>query len=299
MVQIDYNFAGTQRELNRTILTACDVMSGLVMCIVVPSKEVSHYHIVAVKNFLLEAGRTGAILQGDNEQAIRSLITKVCTDMPGLTKRFSPLYSSQSLGSVGQAQRQLYAQIRALRLQMEDDYQTAITSDHLIVPWLVLHAAWLLNRYVVHDDGKTSYERRWNTRYNCGLCKFGECVHYKLQVAARQGPRKLDAQWGQGLWLGKDSFSNEALVSTEYGRVTKSRSIRRLPPSEHYQLALLTSIRVAPWELDHYLVVRQTDVERHELGTQFMDVEPGLPQYPDQPRANEEQALQGREQAPR
>jgi hypothetical protein len=155
------------------------------MCIVVPSKEVSHDHIVAVKSFLIEAGRTGAILQGDTEPAIRALITRICTDLPGLSKRLAPLYISQSLGSVGQAQRQLYTQIRALRLQMEEDYQTSITSDHLNVPWLVLHASWLLNRYVVHDDGKTSYERRWNTRFDSGLCKFGACIHYKLQPAAR------------------------------------------------------------------------------------------------------------------
>ena len=134
------------------------------MCIVVPSKEASHYHVTSVKSFLLEVGRIGVVLQGDNEEAVRSSITKVCTDMLGLTKRVALVYSSQALGSVGQAQRQLYAQIRALRLQLEEDYQTSVTSDHKITPWLVLHAAWLLNRYVVHEDGKTSYERRWNTR---------------------------------------------------------------------------------------------------------------------------------------
>ena len=132
------------------------------------------------------------------------------------------------------------------------------------MPWLVLHAAWLLNRYVVHEDGKTSYERRWSTRFNSGLCKFGECVNYKLQVASRQGPRKLDAQWDQGLWLGKDPFSNEALVSTGEGSVTKTRSIQRNPPSQHYQEAMLANLRVAPWDLDHYMVVRQAQITSEE-----------------------------------
>ena len=166
--------------------------------------------------------------------------------MQGHTKRFAPNYSSNSLGRVVQEQRQLYAQTRALRLQLGQDYQTAVTSDHLIMTWLVRHAAWLLNRYVVHEDGKTSYERRWTTRFNSGLCTFGECVNYKLQVASRQGPRKLDAQWDQGLWLGKDPFSNEALVSTGEGSVTKARSIRRNPPSQQNQAAMLENIRVAP-----------------------------------------------------
>ena len=115
VVQIDYYFAGTQRELNRTLLTACDVATGLVMCMAVPSKEVSHYHVASAKSFLVEPGRAGAILHGDNEQATRALMAQVCTYMPGLIKRFAPTYSSQSLGSVGQAQRNLYDQIRALR----------------------------------------------------------------------------------------------------------------------------------------------------------------------------------------
>ena len=156
--------------------------------------EVSNYHVAALRSFLLETGRTGAILLGDNEPAIRALITRVCTDMLGRTKRFTPVYSSPSLGSVGQAQRTLYAQIRALRLQIEADYQLAVTSEHLILPWLVLHAAWTLNRFVIHADGETSYERRWNTRFNSGLCKLGECVHYKAHTASRHGVKKLDSQ---------------------------------------------------------------------------------------------------------
>ena len=95
--------------------------TGLAMCIVVPSKEASHYHVVALKNFLLETGRAGAVLQGDNEAAAMALIIRVCNEMSGLSKHFAPLYSSQSLGSVGQAQSWLYAQIRALRLQVEED----------------------------------------------------------------------------------------------------------------------------------------------------------------------------------
>jgi hypothetical protein len=85
-------------------------------------------------------------------------------------------------------------------------------------------------------------------------------VNYKLQVASRQGPRKLDAQWDQGLWLGTDPFSNEALVNTGEGSATKARSIRRNPPSQHYQGAVLENIRVAPWDLDHYMVVRQAQI---------------------------------------
>ena len=83
-VQIDYNFASTHHGINRSTLFACDVIPGLVMCIVVPSKEVSHYHAAALTNFLVETGRLGAVLQGDREVAIRAFITRVCSEMRGL-----------------------------------------------------------------------------------------------------------------------------------------------------------------------------------------------------------------------
>ena len=53
----------------------------------------------------------------DNEPAIKGLVKRVAQEMPGLNKRVAPQYSSKSLGSVGQAQQRLVAQIRALRLQ--------------------------------------------------------------------------------------------------------------------------------------------------------------------------------------
>ena len=143
----------------------------------------------------------------------------------------------------------------------------------MVSPWLVRHPAWLLNRYAAHDDRKTSYERRWSTRFNSGRCTFGECVHYKLQTAARFGPRKLNPPWSHGLWLGTDSFSNEAPLSIDDGVVTKSRSIRRLPPSQHYRTPLLLALRFAPWDMDEYLVVRQMQLEGLKLGPQRLDVD--------------------------
>ena len=49
-------------------------------------------------------------------------------------------------------------------------------------------------------------------------------MSYKLQPGARLGPSKLDSQRGTGFWLDKDAFSNEAIVSTCDGQVTKARA---------------------------------------------------------------------------
>ena len=105
------------------------------MCFVVLSTEVSHDHVVAVMNFLLESGRTGAAVL----LATRALSNTLRAEMSGRSKRLTPLYSSAPLGSVGQAQSRLYAGIRALRLQLEHGYPVAITSEHLVTPRLILH----------------------------------------------------------------------------------------------------------------------------------------------------------------
>jgi len=116
-IQVDFNFGGTSGSVMRIILTACDVQTGLISATVVPSKEVTKYSVTFMTNFVMEAGRTCGILISDSEPALKGLVNRVVQEMAGLTKRFAPQYSSKSLGSVGQAQQRLVAQIRALRLQ--------------------------------------------------------------------------------------------------------------------------------------------------------------------------------------
>ena len=46
------------------------------------------------------------------------------------------------------------------------------------MPWMVKHAAYLLNRYAVHSDGDASYYRRWSKEHKTPICEFGETVLY-------------------------------------------------------------------------------------------------------------------------
>ena len=112
-----------------------------------------------------------------------------------------------------------------------------------LLPWLVRHASWLLNRYLVHGDGLTSYQRRWGKPYGRGLCKFSETVLYR---DPGKHVNKLQPVWSSGIWLGKDTESDETLVGTTNG-VLRVRSIRRLLPSEQFNLELLTSVVGLPW----------------------------------------------------
>ena len=107
------------------------------------------------------------------------------------------------------------------------------------------HSQWLLNRYLIHSDGPTSYCRRWNRNYEGGLCCFGE--HIQAKVIGIKGGAKFDIPWKEGLWLGRDTEANEIIVATAEG-VVKVRTVRRLPPSEQWKRDPILALKALPWK---------------------------------------------------
>ena len=132
----------------------------------------------------MECGRTHAILnntviQSDQEDFLIALLKMTAATFGGnLAVRQAPAYTSQAQGSMERFHRTLMRQVRALKLQLENNYRIHLTSKHPIMPWMVKHAAYLLNRYAVHSDGNTSYYRRWNKEHKTPICEFGETVLY-------------------------------------------------------------------------------------------------------------------------
>eukprot|EP00972_Heterocapsa_arctica_P016112 2374681-Heterocapsa_arctica.AAC.1 len=56
-------------------------------------------------------------------------------------------------------------------------------------------------------------------------------VRYRLPGILQPGHGKLEARWGQGLWLGKRFESDEHVIGTPEG-ITKCRAIAQVPASE-------------------------------------------------------------------
>ena len=227
------------------LLTGIDVTTGMSMAVQVPDKSPSQFSIECVKSFLLEIGRTEGILQSDKEPGIRMLLSKVASDMGSIQVRTSPAYSSGSLGSLERFHGTLQAQMRTLILQIQIKAGLTITTDHPLMPWLVRHSAWLVSRYLVHSaDRRTSYFRRWEREYNSHVCQFGEAIHFKRNQPAHM-VQKLELHWNPGIWLGRCTGSNEHIVGTS-SRVYKTRSVRRMPESRHWQTELLQSVKGTP-----------------------------------------------------
>ena len=104
------------------------------------------------------------------------------------------------------------------------------------------HAQWLVNRYLCNAEGTTAFERRWRKKYAGFLCRFGETVLFR-----KPHPVKCRAAFVPGVWLGKDTESDQHFVADGSG-VFKTRSVKRHSPSRQADLALLQSVTARPWD---------------------------------------------------
>ena len=146
-----------------------------------------------------------------------------------MTARQLPAYISKSQGIIGLLHRKIFNEIRRLTSQLNNNYKLNITNiNH---PWQVIrHAAYLLNRYAIHNDGNTSYFSRWNKEDKTPLLEFGEAVHYMVPH--------------QASFLGKDKMP---IIDSISGRVIRIRTIRRQIEPDKHDRQLMNSINAPPW----------------------------------------------------
>eukprot|EP00969_Alexandrium_andersonii_P360456 15455381-Alexandrium_andersonii.AAC.1 len=62
---------------------------------------------------------------------------------------------------------------------MEESYDKALPTTHILLAWCVRHAAWLLSRFQIKSDGRTPFARVYNKGYKGEIVSFAENVLYK------------------------------------------------------------------------------------------------------------------------
>ena len=154
VIQIDFSLLSTENDLpKRTILNATDVQTGYAMAIVLPAKgSIEKYFVAELRRFVSEIGRKFGIVQYDKENSLKVTAKDLCKTMGGLSMRAAPTGHSQSQGSVGNAQRTLYGQLRTLFSQPQESTGLKLTSESPMFTWCVKHAQWLINRYMIGSD---------------------------------------------------------------------------------------------------------------------------------------------------
>ena len=164
---IDYCFFGRDREDVLPILCVkCrNNSTGCVGATVVDRKGASDY----ASSFLT---------------ALRSLLSLIERGMHTLTgvelvQMTSPEGNHRANGLAEVGVREIKAQTRILRSQLEQRLSKRMDEKDPLMSWIPRHAANCVSSYKLMDDGRTPDQRRCGKTWKRPVVEFGESVHFR------------------------------------------------------------------------------------------------------------------------
>ena len=118
------------------------------------------------------------------------------------------------------------------------------------MPWIIQHATFQINRYLVRSDGKTSFEKVFKKPQRSPIVHFGERVlaHIQSQPPAQKLQIRASPQKSFGLWLGKDVITGMHIVTLMDGQILKTRTITRLTREDQFKLQEFRKFKIAVHE---------------------------------------------------
>ena len=138
--------------------------------------------------------RKRIVCRSDNERSLLSLLQKVSACLPDIefVPKTSPEgdHSANGLAQIGV--REIKAQVRVIRSQLESSLRSRLDEDEPILAWIPRHAANCMNRYCILDDGRTPEQRRVGKKWKRAAVTFGEKVFFR--PIAKSGGAKNDAE---------------------------------------------------------------------------------------------------------
>ncbi len=190
------------------------------------------------------------IMKSDGEPAVVARRNAVAGYHGGRVSPEAPAKGeSQSNGRVEEAGKTVREFARVLKEQIEEKADMEIDSGMAIVLWLVRWAVMLVSRYLVGKDGRTAYERRTGRKCRVPVVPFGEKVWYKEIRETKERKEKFCSEWREGIWLGHQRSSNEALVGTNRG-VVKAYSVKRREPDQRWSKEAILGMVGTPQQPD-------------------------------------------------
>ena len=245
---------------------------------VVPKKGITHERgAVEMIRDITKLGYHEVILKCDGEPALKSVQEEVKKQRAEKTiLENSPVGDSRTNGAAERAAQAIAEQVRVLRRGLEQRLGLRLSGKHPVTAWLVEHAADLLSKYQVGDDGKTGYERWKGKKFQQEEIEFGEKIHYRENLKARSKQLKLEPRWGEGFYLGRWWRIGEAIVGAASG-ILRAGTVRRVGGHRRWDREGLEQVRGLPWQwgpaegdLHAELKVRWLREEELESGAPLM-----------------------------
>ena len=188
----------------------------------------------------LRCGQEPTMLRVEEQaqQALLRLGYKVTIDNPKIRDHASN-------GLVESAVHRIRQMATVLLCRIEEKTGVNIPMAHAVASWAFVHAAWLMNRYVVRG-GATPFEVSTGRSYNGKLAEFGEPV---LAYCYLQPGPKGGARWLKAVFLTK-SLTNDMFVVGHGNTIRLTRSIKRIYNDWHDELKVLFDFVVPAWMVE-------------------------------------------------
>ena len=175
----------------------------------VTSKGVNDYAVRRLVKAIGELGHKKIILKSDGENAIIALKKRIKHILPlNVVLEESPVGDHQANGEIEMANQQVQGQFRTMKCGFESRINAKLEGTHPLTPWLLIHAADTLNRYVKGECGRTAYHKVKGRSFRTPVSEWGECVLYCILDSV--GENKSESRWREGVWLGVKDTAGEA-----------------------------------------------------------------------------------------
>ena len=237
------------------------------------------YVMSSLQNWFKDLGHPKLELKCDQEPStieVRNELINNCKSTQ-LVPFATPKGSKGSLGAGERAHLSIGGKVRANKHSLENrinkarsdagnrgqDSKFTLVPEHVLIPWLIRHTAWCINRFQVRANGKTPYFSQRGKEYNGETIQFGKVALFKVITED-----KFQDRWEKGVSLGKSLQTDEHIYLTDSG-MKYSRAVKQVPPSEQYDELLLSRVKGLPWDPTG---VRGFDVGNHRplrLGKDF------------------------------
>ena len=232
------------------VLIGHDSRSKACAAIPVPQKGIDpdEYSVRESLKYLDFLGYQSVVIKTDQEKALNAMINRVRQYRGSDTQTMaehSPVGSSQSNGMVERRIQTIEGQIRTLRSAFEARTAAKLPTTSCLFPWLIIHAANILNLCEVGKDGKVPFQRLRGRRMHAELVEFGERVLY--QPLNHKSLGSAQPRWAEGVYIGLKMNTGEKLIATTEG-VCKARSIKRRPESERWDADEIMKVTGTPWK---------------------------------------------------
>ena len=148
--------------------------------------------------------------------------------------------------------------MRTLKTDLETKVKSHLLTSMAVWPWLVGHSAWLVERYQMRANGRTSNQDCFGTICAGILLRFVEQAIFRHPVGTAAGrnrqtfkqlrKEKAANRMDLGIWLGKTYETDEHFMGTSDGIFT-ARTCRRMPSDGQWKLDAKKAVTGVPWNM--------------------------------------------------